>query len=84
MCGTPDTTTILRPEDFRIMDRAMRAAAPKPGRIVIDDGHREAVGKAVIRLYTAGLTDPAQLADAAAVMAATRLLERRRWPAQDA
>jgi hypothetical protein len=58
MCRTPDTTTILRPEDFRIMDRAMRAAAPKPGRIVIDDGHREAVGKAVIRLYTAGVTDP--------------------------
>lgn len=79
MCSLLHTTTILGPEDFCIMDRAMRAAQPTPGRIVIDDGHREAVGKAVIRLYLAGMTDPGRLADAAIAMAATRLLDRRRW-----
>jgi hypothetical protein len=73
MAATP---MILTPQDFHVMERAMRdvgvSAAPRDR-----DGHREAVGKAVIRLYTAGLTDPAKLAEAATIMAATRLLDRR-------
>ncbi len=79
MSSTPDMTTILTPADFNIMEDAMRAATPSQGRIAFDDGHREAVGKAVIRLYTAGMTDPRRLADAAIAMAAIRLLDRRRW-----
>lgn len=79
MSSTPDMTTILTPADFTIMEDAMRAATPIKGRIALDDGHREAVGKAVIRLYTAGMTDPRRLADAAMAMAAIRLLDRRRW-----
>jgi hypothetical protein len=74
MAATP---MMLTPQDFNVMEQAMRgvgvSAAPRDR-----DAHREAVGKAVIRLYTAGLTDPAKLAEAAAIMAATRLLERRR------
>ncbi len=31
MCSLLHTTTILGPEDFCIMDRAMRAAQPTPG-----------------------------------------------------
>ncbi|KQW27457.1 hypothetical protein ASE36_17790 [Rhizobium sp. Root274] len=68
---------ILTPQDFSVMEQAMRGV----GSIGIEserDGHREAVGKAVIRLYTAGVTDPAKLAEAAGIMAATRLLDRRR------
>ncbi|THV13688.1 hypothetical protein [Rhizobium rhizophilum] len=84
MCNTTELMMVLTPADFNVIEDAMRAVAPKPGRIMIDDGHREAVGRAVIRLYTAGVTDPARLADAATVMAATRLLDRRRWPTQDA
>lgn len=84
MCNPPELMMILTPADFHIMEGAMRAMAPKPDRIMIDDGHREAVGRAVIRLYTAGVTDPVRLADAATVMAATRLLDRRRWSTQDA
>lgn len=83
MSSTPDMTTILTPADFNIMEDAMRAATPSQGRIAFDDGHREAVGKAVIRLdtwySTAGMTDPRRLADAAMAMAAIRLLDRRRW-----
>lgn len=84
MCNTTELMMVLTPADFNVIEDAMRAVAPKPGRIMIDDGHREAVGRAVIRLYTAGVTDPARLADAATVMAATRLLDRRRWSTQDA
>lgn len=84
MCNTTELMMVLTPADFNVIEDAMRAVAPKPGRIMIDDGHREAVGRAVIRLYTAGVTDPARLADAATVMAATRLLDRRHWPTQDA
>jgi hypothetical protein len=84
MCNTTELMMVLTPADFNVIEDAMRAVAPKSGRIMIDDGHREAVGRAVIRLYTAGVTDPARLADAATVMAATRLLDRRRWPTQDA
>ncbi|MBX9467185.1 MAG: hypothetical protein KL839_04775 [Rhizobium sp.] len=84
MCNTTELMMVLTPADFNVIEDAMRAVAPKPGRIMIDDGHREAVGRAVIRLYTAGVTDPARLADAATVMAATRLLDRRRLPTQDA
>lgn len=79
MCNMLDRTTILTPADFSIMEGAMKVAAPSYGLIVSDDGHREAVGKAVIRLYTAGVTDPGRLADAAMAMAGTRLLDRRRW-----
>ncbi len=73
MAGIP---MILTPQDFSVMEQAMRGVG------VLDalrdrQGHREAVGKAVIRLYTAGLTDPVKLAEAADIMAATRLLERR-------
>ncbi|MBA4798616.1 MAG: hypothetical protein H2043_14555 [Rhizobiales bacterium] len=72
-----ESSLILTPKDFLIIDLAMQAAEPtRVGRS--DDGHREAVGKAVIRLYTAGMTDPTRLADAASTMAATRLLDRRR------
>jgi hypothetical protein len=79
MSSTPDMTTILTPADFTIMEGAMKVAVPIKGRIALDDGHRGAVGKAVIRLYTAGITDPGRLADAAMAMAAIRLLDRRRW-----
>jgi hypothetical protein len=82
MCNTPELMMVLTPADFHVIEGAMQAAAPRPGRIMIDDGHREAVGRAVIRLYAAGVTDPARLADAATVMAATRLLDRRRWPTE--
>lgn len=72
-----ESSLILTPRDFHIIDHAMRAAQPaEPSRP--DDGHREAVGKAVIRLYTSGMTDPGRLAEAASTMAATRLLDRRR------
>ena len=67
---------ILTPQDFSVMEQAMRGVgnfSPMRDR----DGDREAVGKAVIQLYTAGVTDPAKLAEAAGVMAATRLLDRR-------
>ncbi|MFN3501032.1 MAG: hypothetical protein ACK4ZJ_02145 [Allorhizobium sp.] len=75
-----ESSLILTPKDFHIIDHAMRAAEPaKPA--YSDDGHREAVGKAVIRLYTSGMTDPGRLAEAASTMAATRLLDRRRWRA---
>ena len=73
-----ESLLILTPRDFHIIDLAMRAAA-RPEDNYRDDGHREAVGKAVIRLYTAGMTDPNRLADAASTMSATRLLDRRRW-----
>ncbi len=68
---------ILTPRDFHIIDLAMRAVEPVKA-LLADDDHREAVGKAVIRLYTAGMTDPRQLGEAASTMAATRLLDRRR------
>jgi hypothetical protein len=68
---------ILTPQDFQVMEQAMRGIGAA-GRVRDRDGHREAVGKAVIRLYTAGLTDPVKLAEAADIMAATRLIERRR------
>jgi len=72
------SSLILTPRDFHIIDLAMRAAeTAEMDRS--DDGHREAVGKAVIRLYTSGITDPKRLADAASTMAATRQLDRRRW-----
>lgn len=67
---------ILTPQDFHVMEQAMRGVGAT-GRARDREGHREAVGKAVIRLYTAGLTDPAKLAEAATIMAATRLLDRR-------
>ncbi len=67
-----ESSLILTPRDFHIIEHAMRAAKPtEPAHA--DDGHREAVGKAVIRLYTSGMTDPGQLADAASAMAATAL-----------
>ena len=71
------SSLILTPSDFQVIDLAMRAAE-RPELRRPDDGHREAVGKAVIRLYTSGMTDPARLAEAASTMAATRLLDRRR------
>jgi hypothetical protein len=71
------SSLILTPSDFQVIDLAMRAAERAELRRP-DDGHREAVGKAVIRLYTSGMTDPARLAEAASTMAATRLLDRRR------
>lgn len=67
---------ILTPQDFTIMEQAMRGVGAV-GALRDREGHREAVGKAVIRLYTAGVTDPVKLAEAADIMAATRLLERR-------
>jgi hypothetical protein len=71
------TPMILTPQDFHVMEVAMRGVGAT-GRERDRDGHREAVGKAVIRLYTAGLTDPVKLAEAAGIMAAARLIERRR------
>ena len=71
------SSLILTPNDFQVIDLAMRAAE-RPELRRPDDGHREAVGKVVIRLYTSGMTDPARLAEAASTMAATRLLDRRR------
>jgi hypothetical protein len=74
---TAEIPMILTPQDFRVMEKAMRDIGAAP--LTRDrDGHREAVGRAVIRLYTAGMTDPDKLAEAAGIMAATRLLERRR------
>jgi hypothetical protein len=74
---TAEIPMILTPQDFRVMEKAMRDIGG--ARLARDrDGHREAVGRAVIRLYTAGMTDPDKLAEAAGIMAATRLLERRR------
>ncbi|PLK70943.1 hypothetical protein C0V73_09970 [Rhizobium sp. TH135] len=79
-CIQAESSMILTPNDFHIIDIAMRAA--ERGEVKHpDDGHREAVGKAVIRLYTSGVTDPVRLAEAASAMAATRLLDRRRWRA---
>lgn len=78
LCVPAESSLILTPRDFRIIDSAMRAAEPVEP-VPSDQGHREAVGKAVIRLYTSGMTDPGQLAEAASAMAATRLLDRRRW-----
>lgn len=72
-----ESSLILTPRDFHIIDLAMRAAGHAEAKHP-DDGHREAVGKAVIRLYTSGMTDPGRLADAATTMAATRLLDVRR------
>lgn len=72
-----ETPMILTPQDFSVMEEAMRGiGASSAGRD--RDSHREAVGKAVIRLYTAGVTDPTKLAEAADTMSATRLLDRRR------
>jgi hypothetical protein len=68
---------ILTPQDFSVMEEAMRGVGVS-GAARDREGHREAVGKAVIRLYTAGVTDPAKLAQAAGIMAATRLLDRWR------
>lgn len=73
MAGSP---MILTPQDFSVMDEAMRAVGGTSARDA--DDLREAVGKAVIRLYTAGVTDPVKLAEAADIMAATRLLDRQR------
>ncbi|MDH4441866.1 MAG: hypothetical protein QE284_15950 [Rhizobium sp.] len=73
MAGIP---MILTPQDFSVMEKAMRGVGVT-GAMRDREGHREAVGKAVIRLYTAGVTDPAKLAEAAGIMAATRLLDRR-------
>jgi hypothetical protein len=69
-----ESSLILTPRDFHIMEHAMRGLQP-----AADNCHHEAVGKAVIKLYMAGMTDPGRLADAASTMAATRLLDRRRW-----
>jgi hypothetical protein len=69
---------LLTPKDFHIMDLAMRATERAEAKYP-DNGYREAVGKAVIRLYTSGVTDPGRLAEAASAMAATRLLDVRRW-----
>lgn len=73
-----ESSLILTPRDFRVIEQAMQVvtSVAQPGA---DNGHREAVGRAVIRLYTSGMTDPGRLADAASTMAATRLLDRRRW-----
>ncbi|MDZ7875394.1 MAG: hypothetical protein U5N27_21280 [Rhizobium sp.] len=69
-----ESSLILTPRDFHIIDLAMRAA-DHPEVKYRDDGHREAVGKAVIRLYTSGMTDPNRLAEAASTMSATRLFD---------
>ncbi|MGL3605742.1 hypothetical protein ACSV9I_04445 [Rhizobium sp. G187] len=67
-------TLILTPADLQIITHAMLSVgATGAGAEAI--GHRETVGKAVIRLYTAGMTDPDLLTDAARIMAATRLLD---------
>ncbi len=68
---------ILTPQDFSVMEQAMRGIGIS-GTVRDREGHREAVGKAVIRLYTAGVTDPVKLAEAADIMAATRMLNRWR------
>lgn len=73
-----ESSLILTPRDFHIIDLAMRSVGREDAAYP-DDGHREAVGKAVIKLYTSGMTDPGRLADAAITMAATRLLDARRW-----
>jgi len=73
-----ESSLILTPRDFHIIEQAMQVVTSVYPRGA-DNGHREAVGRAVIRLYTAGMTDPDRLADAASTMAATRLLDRRRW-----
>ncbi|PYB71402.1 MULTISPECIES: hypothetical protein [Rhizobium] len=67
---------ILTPQDFSIMEDAMRGiGALSSGRD--RDIHRESVGKAVIKLYLAGITDPTKLAEAADTLSAMRLLNRR-------
>ncbi len=68
---------LLTPKDFSVMEQAMRGVGAS-GAARDREDHREAVGKAVIRLYTAGVTDPAKLAEAAGIMAATRLLDHWR------
>ena len=77
-CLQAESSLILTPRDFHIIDLAMRAVG-RGDATHPDDGHREAVGKAVIKLYTSGMTDPGRLADAVTTMAATRLLDVRRW-----
>lgn len=71
----PIGALILSPADLRVITDALAGictAQPEP-RATED---RERVGKAVIRLYSAGMTDLDLLTDAAKIMAATQRLGR--------
>lgn len=67
---------ILGPADLRVITNALddiEIASSEPRATE----ERELVGKAVIRLYSAGMTDPALLTDAARIMAAAQRLGRQ-------
>ncbi len=68
-------TLILTPDDLRIMTTALDRVDIR-GRSDTVAEERELIGKAVIHLYSAGMTDLDLLTDAARIMAAAHKLGR--------